>query len=162
MESKAHSSLHPSYHHQITYTKFNLKIHYPPSFECEIWHYDQANVDHISKIVDLFPWEKALQNLNIDNMNIKNVISSCIPHETLIVDDRDPSWINKKAKQLIAEKNEIDKRYVKEKTNPKIFDKFKCLQNELNSIIETIKQKYYSRLLNKLIDPMTSPKVAQL
>ena len=118
-------------------------------------------MDHISKIVDLFPWEKALQNLNIDNMNIKNVIASCIPHETLIADDRDPSWINKKAKQLIAEKNEIDKRYVKEKTNPKIFDKFKCLQNELNSIIESIKQKYYSRLLNKLIDPVTSPKFAR-
>ena len=30
MESGVHSSLHPNCHHQITYAKFNLKIHYPP------------------------------------------------------------------------------------------------------------------------------------
>ena len=43
-------------------------------------------------------------------------------------------------------------RYVKENKDRKVFD-------ELNSIIECIKQKYYSRLLNKLIDPVSSSKV---
>ena len=42
--------------------------------------------------------------------------------------------------------------------DPIIFDKVKCLQNELNSIIESNKQKYYSRLSKKLVDPMTSTK----
>ena len=46
------------------------------------------------------------------------------------------------------------KRYVKESGDPKIPDKVMCLQNKLNSIIES-KQKYYS---NNLIDPMTSIK----
>ena len=36
--------------------------------------------------------------------------------------------------------------------------KVKCLQNQLNSIIESNKQKYYSHLSNKLADPMTSTK----
>ena len=45
------------------------------------------------------------------------------------------------------------------KTGLKVLDRFKCLQNELNSITENNKQKYYPRLLNKLIDPMTSSKV---
>ena len=36
MESGVHSSLHPNCHHQITYTKINLKIHYPPPYEREI------------------------------------------------------------------------------------------------------------------------------
>ena len=40
MESGVNPSLHPNCHHQITYSKFNLKIHYPPSYEREIWHYD--------------------------------------------------------------------------------------------------------------------------
>ena len=39
---------------------------------------------------------------------------------------RDPPWINKNAKQLILEKNEMHKKYFKENK-----DKVKCLQNEL-------------------------------
>ena len=68
MATGVHSSLHPNCHHQITYAKFNLKFHYPPPYEREIWHYDQANVDHIRKANDLFPWEKTLRYLNINNM----------------------------------------------------------------------------------------------
>ena len=75
-----------------------------------------------------------------------NVISNYIPHKTVTFDDRDPSWINKNAKQLILEKNEMYKKYVNENKDPRIFDKVKCLQNELNSIIESSNQKHYSRL----------------
>ena len=46
MESGVHSSLHPNCHH----AKFNLKIHYPPPYEREIWHYGKANVDYIRKV----------------------------------------------------------------------------------------------------------------
>ena len=63
MESGVFSFLHPNCHHQITYEKFNIKIHYPPPYEREIWHYDQANVNHIRKAVDLFPRKKALQKV---------------------------------------------------------------------------------------------------
>ena len=165
MESGVHSSFHPNCHHEIAYAKFNLKIHYPSPFEREIWHYDEANVDHIRKAVDLFPWVKTLRNLNINDMiflfnkTVKNIISNYIPHETVTFDDGDPPWINKNAKQLILEKNEMYKKYVNENKDPRIFDKVKCLQNELNSIIESNKQKYYSRLSKKLVDPVTSTKV---
>ena len=57
MESGVHSSLHPNCHHQITYAKFNLKIHYSPPYEREIWHYGKANFDHIRKAINEFPWE---------------------------------------------------------------------------------------------------------
>ena len=151
MESGVHSSLHPNCHHQIAYAKFNLKIHYPPPYERETWHYDQANADHIRKAVDLFPWKKALRNLNTNDMiflfnkTIKNIISNYIPHETVTFDDRDPPWINKNVKQLILEKNEMHKKYVNENKDPRIFNKVKCLQNELDSVIESNKQKYYYR-----------------
>ena len=104
--------LHPNCHHQITYTKFNLKIPHPPPYEREIWHFDQANVDHIKKAVYLFSCEKALRNLKINymiflfNKTVKNIISNCISHETVTFDDRDHPWINKNAKKLILEKNE--------------------------------------------------------
>ena len=67
MESGVHSFLHLNCHHQITYTKFDLKIYYPPPYEREIWHFDQAIVDHIRRVVDLFPWKKILRNLNIND-----------------------------------------------------------------------------------------------
>ena len=41
------------------------------------------------------------------------------------------------------------KSYAKENKDSKIFDKVKCLQNKLNSIIESNKQKYHHRLSNK-------------
>ena len=45
MESGVHSSLHANCHHHITFAKFNLKIHYPPPYEREVWHYQKANVE---------------------------------------------------------------------------------------------------------------------
>ena len=81
------------------------------------------------------------------NKTVKNSISDYIPHETVTFDDRDPPWINKNAKQLILEKNEMYEKYIKENKDSKLTDKVKCLQNELNSIIQSNKQKYYPRML---------------
>ena len=44
----------------------------------------------------------------------------------------------------------------KKNIEPKIFDKKKCFQSQLNFIIESNKQKYYSDLSTKLADPITS------
>ena len=79
---------------------------------------------------------------------VKYIISNYIPHKTVLF-DRDHLWINKKAKQLILEKNKMYKRYVKENKDPKIFDKVKCLQTKLNSLTESNKQNYYPRLSKK-------------
>lgn len=37
MEFGVQLSFHPNYHHQITFAKFSLNIHYPPHYEREIW-----------------------------------------------------------------------------------------------------------------------------
>ena len=50
------------------------------------------------------------------------------------------------------------KKYVNENKDHRAFDKVKCLQNERNSIIESNKQRRYSRLSKQLVDPMTSTK----
>ena len=47
----------------------------------------------------------------------------------------------------------------KKNRDPKIFDKVKCVQNQLNSIIESSKQKYYSRMIKWIpMIKMTSTK----
>ena len=54
----------------------------------------------------IFPWEKTLRNLNINDMiflfnkMIKNIISNYIPHETVTFDDRNPPWINRKCETV--------------------------------------------------------------
>ena len=35
---------------------------------------------------------------------ILNILRKCIPHETVLCDDRDPPWFNDKIKSLIHEK----------------------------------------------------------
>ena len=114
----------------------------------------------------IFSWGKTLRNLipNINNIislfnkTVKNIISNFIPRETVKFDDRDPPWINKNAKQLILEKKGIYKRCVKANKDSELFVKVECLQNELNSIIEGNKQKYYFGLSNNSVDPKTSTK----
>ena len=84
MESGVHSSLHPNCHHQITYAKFNLKIHYPRPSERKIWHYEKANVDCIRTSIDEFLWEKCSANTSVNdkvhifNKTVKNVMSNYI------------------------------------------------------------------------------------
>ena len=111
MESGIHPSLHSNCHHQITYAKFILKIHYPPPYDCEIWHYQKANTDQIRKAIKQFPWDRSFKNLEVNEMvflfnrTIKNILSNYIPREIIISDDRDPPWINNRVKELINEKN---------------------------------------------------------
>ena len=100
MESGVHSSLHENCHLQITDAKFNLKIYYPPPYEQEVWHYQKANIGNIRKAIGEFPWERHFANSDVNekvylfNKTIKNVISSYIPHETIVCSDRDSAWIN--------------------------------------------------------------------
>ena len=50
MSSSIHLSLHQNCHHQIAFATFaNLKVHYPPPYEREIWHFKKATADHITK-----------------------------------------------------------------------------------------------------------------
>ena len=66
MESEVHSSLHSNRHHHITFAKFNLKIHYPPPYELEAWHYQKANVDQIRQAISEFPWDNRFANISVN------------------------------------------------------------------------------------------------
>ena len=111
--SGLHPSLHPNCHHQIVYAKFNLKIHFPPPYEREIWHCEQGNTELIRRAVHEFNWKRAFSNLNINervsffNKTILIIVSNFIPRETVICDNRDPPCINTRIKNLINDKKLI-------------------------------------------------------
>ena len=96
MDAGMHPSLHASYHHQIVYAKFNLKIHYTPPHEREVWHFQNADINLIRRAMNGFNWERAFFNLNIYEMvsafnaTVKKIMANFILHETIICDDRDP------------------------------------------------------------------------
>ena len=74
METGVHSSLHPNCHHQIIYAKFNLKIYYPHPYEREKCYYGKANVAHIRKVINQFPWERSFENNSVnEKVNIFNI-----------------------------------------------------------------------------------------
>ena len=54
IESGVHPSLHPNYHHQIVYAKFNLLIHFPPPYSREVWHYEDENTELIQRAIENF------------------------------------------------------------------------------------------------------------
>ena len=86
--SGSHPSLHPNRHHQIIYAKFNLKIHYPPPYTHEVWHYKDSNDDLIRRAMNQFNWERTFENKNVDekgltfNKAILNIVSDFIIHES--------------------------------------------------------------------------------
>ena len=145
-ESGVHQSLHPNCHHQVIYAKFNLKVHYPPPYEREVWYYKEADADLIRRSIEMFNWDRAFKNSNVNVMvvictkTIINILSNFIPHQTITIDDKDPPWANTKFYKIFRE----------DRNNTHLLRKLEHLQNRLNNSIDSSKHNYYLRIANKL------------
>ena len=109
VKSGVHSSLHANCHHQCVFAKFDLKIYYPLPYEREVWYYQEANSILIRRAIHEFNWKRTLSNLNVDeqvtvfNRTILNIMKNFILYETILCDDKDPPWFNKRIKPLTQE-----------------------------------------------------------
>ena len=54
MEAGIHPSLQENCHHQIIYSKFDLKIFYPPMYKRIAWHYKYTNNELMKRFVENF------------------------------------------------------------------------------------------------------------
>ena len=160
-----HPSLHRNCHHQVIYAKFNLKVYYPPPYECEVWHYKEVDTDLIRRSIEMFNWDRAFKNSNVNDMvdicrkTIYKITSNFIPHQTITIDDKDPPWFNTKIKSLLQEKNKIYKNFGKDRNNTQLLRKLEHLQNRLNNSIDSCKHNYYPSMANKLNSIQKSSKV---
>ena len=165
LESGTRPSLDPYCHHQITHCKINIKIPPPPPYDRKLWHYDQANVEAIRRIITNFPWQNQL-NLNSDpNWQVRlftdtilNIMSSFVPNEIRRIKPRDPPWITKEVKTLLKKKNWFYTSYKKNgyKVDDKVtLDAFRC---ECKEAVDLAKKNYISNLGHKLNDPLTPSK----
>ena len=104
LESGVHHSPHQNSQHQIIFANFNLKVHYLPPYEGTIFHNSQANVDHIQQAINLFHWDNAFLNTNVDaqvpifSNTVLNILNNYILHEIKICDKLDPPWMTTKIK----------------------------------------------------------------
>ena len=58
-----------------------------------------------------------MKKVGIFNSTILNILSNFIPHESVVCDDKDPLWFNKKIRALIQEKNVAFKNYCNNSSN---------------------------------------------
>ena len=141
-----------------------MKVYYAPPYERTIFHYSQANVDHIQQAINLFDWQNAFLNTDVDaqvfffSNTALNILNDYIPHETKTCDDRDPPWMTTKIKELISQKNKV--YYCIKKRNNSVLNKqlLQSLQQHLSKSIEIAKNKYFFRISKKFNNPNTSIK----
>ena len=123
IESGVHPSLHSNCYYQIIFAKFNLEIVYLPPYVREVWHYKDANTELIRRAINEFNWQRVFLNTNVNekvdifNSTILNIFSNFILHISVVCDDKDPPWFNKKIRALIQEKNVAFKNYRNNSSN---------------------------------------------
>ena len=86
----------------------------------------------------------------IFNKTVLNILSSFIPHEVIVCDDKDPPWFNGKIKSLINETLRTYNAYRKNIGNSQLRKNLSSLQQLLHDLIDDSKQKYFLRLTQKL------------
>ena len=94
MDSGVDSSLHPKCHHQIIYSKLNLKIEYPPPYIRKIWNYNRAETDLINRAIENCDWPSLFlgknvhQQVEIFNKTLLNIFHNYIPNKFILCDNK--------------------------------------------------------------------------
>ena len=110
-----------------------------------VWHYKDANTELTKRAISKFNWQKAFLNTTVDEKvgiftkTVFNIISNFVPHNTILCNDKDPPWFNKKIRTLIKEKNTAFNRYRNNSSNLELKRHFKSLLKNLNTCIESSK-----------------------
>ena len=133
MQSSVHPSLHANLHHQTVFAKFTLTIVYPSPYKRLVWHItkhiqillnERFNYLIGKKVFIILTW------INRFLFSSKRFFGNFIPHKTITCNQKDPPWIDKEIKTLIAEKNALYKRLKRRMLNSKLLDKLDALQGK--------------------------------
>ena len=81
-----------------------------------------------------------------------------IPHETIVCGDKDPPWFNERIKSLIQEGALLLETFRKNRNNVEIITCLNNLNDRLALLINTAKQHFYSKIVEKLQNTQRSSK----
>ena len=66
--------------------------------------------------------------VSIFNQTIINILCNFIPHESVLLDDRDPPWMKKEIKKMINEKKNIFNCFRRNNNNKQLLDRLEDSQ----------------------------------
>ena len=101
VDSGVHPTLHENCHHQITYCKLNLKIIYPPPYECLVWYFKRTDVNAITTVINQVDWKFTFSCKNVHQQvfSMKLLLtffSNFIPNKLVTYSDKDRPWMTEK------------------------------------------------------------------
>ena len=129
----------------------------------EVWDYEKANTEKIKKAMSNFDWNKAFENLSVDekvnflNKTLLNIFRNYIPNKKIKCDYRQPPWMTD-IKRCLKERCKLTKFFYK--NDQRIIDHDKVLEKseECTKQILEAKKNYILKMTKKLADSNTSPK----
>ena len=132
-----HPSLNQNCHHQITFCQLNLKVEYPPPYQCLVWNFRKSNNGAIKTAIELVNWNFLFSHKNVREkvvifkQTLMNIFSNYIPNKLTTVDDKDPPWMNEYIKKKILDKKITWKFF----NTSDSYLKLKTISTELSEII---------------------------
>ena len=131
--------------HNIIYGKINICVPLSRPYVREVWDYKKANTENIKKVISKLDWNKAFENLSVDekveflNKTLLNIFRNYIPNKKIKCDYRQPLWMTDIIKKSLKERCKLTKFFTKLVRGKLIMIKFwKSLKNAL---IKSLKLK---------------------
>ena len=106
-------------HHNIIYGKINIRAPLPPTYVRKAWDYEKANIENIKKAISNFDWNKAFENLSVDekvdflNKTLLNIFRNYIPSKKIKCDYRQHPWMTDNIKKSLKERCKLIKCFYK-------------------------------------------------
>ena len=103
-----HPSLHTNCHHQITFSRYNLTVEYPPPYERPVWDSNKANTESIKQALmqvnrpNLFFNKDVHQQVRMLNNIVINVFLNFVLNKIVTFDDRDLPWTSEYIKRKLS------------------------------------------------------------
>ena len=118
IESGVHSSLSSMCHHEIVFSKLNLKVKYLPPYDRVFWDNSRADKVSINQAINAIDWEKRFLNKPVESRVsemhnlLLNIYLNYLHNKTVLCDDKDPPWMTNGIRAVIEMKNNAYKEYL--------------------------------------------------
>ena len=148
-------------HHNIIDGKINTPVRLPPT---SARGYEKANIENIKKVISNFDWNKAFENLLIDekvdflNKTSLNTFRNYIPNKKIKCDYRQPPWMTDIIKKSLKERCKLTKFFYKNGQRKVDHDKVLEKSEECTKQILEAKKNYILKMTKKLANSNTSSK----